>query len=128
MGDGYFDEKMNAATDLKTANTLLDRLEGIEATRRGVSRRKARSLIARQVQASPGTLENLQRMRLKAVPSWLMSRIRAQLIAALQHQMRQLEHEIHLHLQTGVDPRENDLVAAQARLAEAKALIERNLR
>lgn len=89
-GDGRFGEKMNAATDLKTANSLLGRLEGIEANRRGVSRRQARHLVERQVQASPGTLENLRRMRLKAVPNWLMFRIRAQFVIALQHQVRQL--------------------------------------
>jgi hypothetical protein len=124
-GNGRFvsGKFMSPATDIETASNLLGRLEAIEGQRGGVSSRDARTAIARRLQTLPGTLENLRRLRLKAVPSWLMARIRAELILSLQHQARQLEHEINLHLQSGAHHRDADLAEAQARLAQARALL-----
>lgn len=116
---------MNPATDIETASGLLGRLEAIEAQRIGLSSRDARAAVAHRLRALPGTLENVRRLRLKVVPSWLMSRIRAELVIALQHQARQLEHEIGLHLQAGAHYRDGDLAEAQARLAQARAILQR---
>jgi len=116
---------MNSATDIETANGLLGRLETIEGQRSGSSARDVRAAVARRLQTPPGTLENLRRLRLKGIPSWLMSRIRAELIIALQQQARHLEHEISIHLQAGKHHSDADLAEAQARLGQAMAILKR---
>lgn len=114
---------MNAASDIEAANTMVGRLEAIEVARHGSTARLARQAIAARLRAAPGTLENLRRLRLKAVPHWLMVRIRAEIVAAIQNEMRHLEHELHLYLQAGGDPRSDEVAKIAASLAEAKATL-----
>jgi sirohydrochlorin ferrochelatase len=114
---------MSASADLATAERWTKILEETEAKRLGVPASDARKSIARKLKASPGTLENIRRLRTKIVPSWLMSRIRGELIASLQMEVQRLEHEINIARQTGMDARENDLCAAEAQLAKAKEIL-----
>jgi hypothetical protein len=53
-----------------------------------------------------------------------MARIRAAFVAELQAEIGRLQHEISIAVQTGMDPREDDLAKAQAQLVEARALIK----
>lgn len=124
IDDGQFETKtMNAVVDIETANRFSTRLENIEAQRLGVCVSKARERIARRIGVSPGTLENMRRLRTKVVPNWIMSRIRAELIAVLHTEIKRLEHEITVCRQAGMDYREDDLAKAQAHLAETKRLL-----
>lgn len=117
---------MSAVGDVQAANTLLGRLERIEISRRGISMGEARTSIAGKLRTSPGTLENVRRFRIKTIPSWLMERIRAELVAALKHEIARCEHEIHIQLQIGARPDQDDLVAAQAQVAAVKLLLGSN--
>jgi hypothetical protein len=123
--DGYLVEatQMSAMADVSAARHMAIVLEDAEAKRLGIRVSKARPKVASALGTAPGTLENLRRRRLKSVPSWLLSRMRAQFIKLLQAELGRLEHEITVHLQVGIDPREGDLCAAQAQLAAAKEIL-----
>lgn len=125
IGDGYSvgGKGMNAIADVSTANRLARVLEDHEARRLKLPVIKARSAVARRLGAAPGTLENLRRLRLKSVPSWLMARIRAEFIAVLQSEVRRLEHDISIHIQAGFDHRDDDLAKAQAQVMAAKEIL-----
>jgi hypothetical protein len=125
IDDGYLVEGagMNALADVSVAHRLTAAIEDAEAKRLGVSIIKARPRVARKLGAAPGTLENIRRFRLKNIPSWLMARIRCEFVAVLQAEIGRLEHEISIHLQTGTDPRSDDLAAAQAQVASAKKIL-----
>ena len=115
---------MNAITDVDAAQQFARSLEDREARRLGVSISEARRKVARSISASPGFLENLRRGRIKKIPSWTMQKIREAFIAALQAEVRRLEHEIHLARQTGIDPRDDDLVAAETQIEAAKKILD----
>jgi len=123
--DGYSagGSGVNAMADIATANRLARVIEDAEASRLGVRVGKARRTVARRIGASPGTLENIRRLRLKTIPNYLMARIRAEFVAVLQREIRRLEHEISLHTQAGVDHHDDDLAKAQAQLDAAKAIL-----
>lgn len=116
-------EEMNAHTDVATAQALASRLEGIEAGRGRLPLADIRKRVARKVSSSPGFFENLQRGRIKSVPSWLMRKLRDALVEELQTEVQKLQHEIHLARQTGEGPDSDAIFAAEARLAEAKKIL-----
>lgn len=120
--DGEFIQ-MNAMTDVEAVHRLARRLENTEAKSLGVKVAEARKIIARRLKTSPGTLENIRRMRTKVVPSWLMARIRAEFVSVLQNEILRLEHEINLARQIGLDHRDDDLQAAEAQVAAAKEIL-----
>lgn len=123
--DGYLvgASTMNAMTDVSSARHMAIVLEDSEAKRLGIKVAKARPRVASNLGTAPGTLENLRRRRLKSVPSWLLSRLRAQFLKLLQAELGRLQHEITVHLQAGTDNREDDLCAAQAQLDAAKEIL-----
>ena len=126
IGDGYFipgGDKMNAVTDIETARRLASVIEESEARRLGLPVARARARIARALGASPGTLENLKRSRLKSTSSWLMANIRAAFVRVLQSEIIRLEHEISVHLQAGADHRDDDLASAQTQIEAAKRIL-----
>lgn len=114
---------MNAMSDVSTVNRFARRLEDAEARRLGIKTVEARYRIAGRIGVSPGTLENIRRLRTKIVPNWLMSRIRAELISVLQTEMRRLEHEIQLARQIGSDHRDDALASAETQLAAAREIL-----
>lgn len=61
--------QMNAMTDIEAVHRLARSLEDAEAKRLGVRVKEARSSLARRLRTSPGTLENIRRLRTKVVPS-----------------------------------------------------------
>lgn len=122
--DGYVESKpMNAATDVATLNRFARALENAEAKRIGASLPMARSRIASRLGVSPGTLENIRRLRTKIVPNWLMNKVRSELISVLQLEIRRLEHEVHLARQTGSNHRDGDLASAETSLATAREIL-----
>jgi hypothetical protein len=115
--------QMNAMTDVEAVHRLARTLEDAEAKRLGVRLQEARSSLARRLRTSPGTLENIRRLRTKVVPSWLMARIRAEFVSVLQAEITRLEHEIHISQQIGLDHHDDDLQAAQAQIVAAKEIL-----
>lgn len=114
---------MSASADVVTAERWTRVLEKAEARRLGVPEVEARKSLARKLKASPGTLENIRRLRTKLVPHWLMAKIRGEFIAALQSEIQRLEHEINIARQTGLDVRDDTLVAAETQLAKAREIL-----
>lgn len=114
---------MSASADIATAERWTRALEESEAKRLGVSGKDARKSLARKLKASPGTLENIRRLRTKLVPHWLMAKIRSEFITTLQLEIQRLEHEIHMARQSGVDARDDALCAAETQLAKAKEIL-----
>jgi hypothetical protein len=128
-GDGYFSQtKMIIATDVARTKDMLFRLEIVEADIAGMSIEEIRPVIARKIKISFGSLANIRRGRRKSVSSSEVGVIRAALISALQHVHRAIEHEIHLHIQAGADPRDDNLAMAQAALHEAKEKLKAAMR
>lgn len=126
-GEGDFERAPMsfALQDVDVASGLVGRLEDLEAGRRGTKVSEIRPSVARRIGVTVGTLENVRKRRRKAIPSWLLNSIRRVLVDVLQAEVRALEHEIHVHLQTGVDHRSDALAQAQNQvLAARKALTE----
>ena len=115
---------MNAMSDISTINRFAKSLEDAEARRLGIKTSDARTRLAGKLGVSPGTLENIRRLRTKVVPNWLMNRVRAELVATLQLEIQRLEHEINIARQTGADNRDDTLASAETQLAKAKAILE----
>lgn len=72
-----------------------------------------RPLIARDVGCAPGTLENLRKRRLKRLDHLLFDGLRRAFDRRLERQLRQIEHERHLLIQQGVDPRSDEVQAVE---------------
>lgn len=123
--DGYLESKpMNAMSDVTAINKFARTLEDAEARRLGIKTSDARTRVAGRLGVSPGTLENIRRLRTKIVPNWLMNKVRAEFVATLQMEIRRLEHEINIARQTGADYRDDALASAETQLASAKAILE----
>lgn len=120
--DGEFNQ-MNAVSDIEAVHRFARRIEDAEAKRLGVRVTEARISLARRLRTSPGTLENIRRLRTKIVPNWLMARIKAEFVSVLQQEIARLEHEIHVAKQIGMDHRESDLASAEAQLAAARQIL-----
>lgn len=114
---------VSAVADCEVASGMVRRAEDLEAKRRGESVRNARIVLARRIGVGPGTLRNVRKQRRQSIPAWMMAAIRRVLVEVLQAEIRSLQHELHLHLQTSSDHRSHALDEAQARLAEAKAIL-----
>lgn len=115
--------QMSSSADVITARDWTRKLERVEIDR-GYGPDEARKLLARRLKTSPGTLENIKRLRTKLLPSWLMNRIRAEFVSVLQSEIQRLEHEIHIARQAGMDNRDDAISAAAAQLAAARKILE----
>jgi hypothetical protein len=114
---------MNAMTDISTVNRFARSLEDSEARRLGITTSKARVRVASRIGVSPGTLENLRRLRTKVVPNWLMNKVRAELVSVLQLEIQRLEHEVNVARQIGSNYRDDTLASAETQLAKARELL-----
>lgn len=115
--------QMNAMTDIEAVHRFARTLEDAEAKRLGVRMTEARISLARRLRTSPGTLENIRRLRTKIVPAWLMTRIRREFVSLLQAEILRLENEINIARQTGVDHSDDNLQAAQAQVVAAREIL-----
>lgn len=122
--DGGESIHMSASADVATAEKWTRAIERSEAKRLGVSTKQARKTVARKLRTSPGTLENIRRLRTKLLPSWLRDRIRSEFISVLQSEIQRLEHEILIARQIGADAREDVLREAETQLASAREILE----
>lgn len=85
---------MAAVTEDELARGWAAKLERREQDRTGLSRSLARKRVASRIGVSPGTLENLHRDRIKGVRSWLMTKLRAAVLAELQREIEAHQHEL----------------------------------
>jgi hypothetical protein len=115
--------QMNAVSDIESVHRFARRIEDAEAKRLGVRITEARISLARRLRTSPGTLENIRRMRTKIVPNWLMARIKAEFVSVLQNEIARLEHEICVAKQIGLHHSDNTLAAAETQLAAAREIL-----
>jgi hypothetical protein len=104
----------------RLANMLVD-----QETRRTKDRVRARSNVARSLGTSPGTIENLQRNRLKRIAGWLRDALRARVVRELEAEVTKLQHEIAVLNQTGSDPRGNEMAAVRADLSAVLEVLGR---
>lgn len=114
---------MNAMSDISTVNQFATTLEDAEARRLGINTAAARKKIASRLGISPGTLENIRRLRTKVVPNWLMNKVRLELILVLQSEIQRLEHEVYIARQAGSDHRDDALASAEAYLATTREIL-----
>lgn len=118
-----FRQMNSAVSDVETLNGMTRSLERSEARRSGSGIIQARKNIARRLGITADTIENFRSLRAKMVPHWLMNRIRAELISALQLEAQNLEHEIQLHRQAGSHHSGTALVSAETQLAAAREVL-----
>jgi hypothetical protein len=112
----------NALAEAAEAKSLTDVLINQEYLRVG-DRQSARQRVARSLGVSPGTLENIQRSRLKKISGWLRDAIRARVIRELESEVVRLQHEISVLRRTGSDPRGDEMAAARADLSSVLAAL-----
>jgi hypothetical protein len=93
--------------------------------RRTKDRARARNNVARALGTAPGTIENLQRSRLKRISGWLRDALRARVIRELESEIARLQHELAVHKQTGVDPRSDEATAVRADLSAVLEVLGR---
>lgn len=115
----------NALAEASEARNLAGILIDQEVRRTG-NRMVARRRVAQAVGVSPGTIENLQRSRLKKISGWLRDALRARVIRELESEIVRLQHEIAVLRQTGVDPRGNEMAAVRADLSAVLAALGRD--
>jgi hypothetical protein len=118
----------SAVADLQNLNTMARSLERSEARRIGTTLMQARKSVSRRLGITPNVFENFLYLRTKVVPNWLMAKVRSELVAVLQMEVRNLEHEIQLHRQTGADYRDDALASAETSLATARELLKGEIR
>ncbi len=115
----------NALAEATEARHLANILVNQEARRVG-DRCRARANVARSLGTAPGTIENLQRNRLKRVSGWLRDALRARVIRELEAEVVKLQHEIAVLHQTGSDPRGDEMAATRADLSAVLAVLGRD--
>lgn len=114
---------MIATTYVDQARDWTRTLEDREAARSGATLREVRPVVARHAGVMPGTLENLRNGRLKSIAAHVYARLRAAVIRELENEVRHLEHELISLRATGADPRENEVAAVVANLAQVRAAL-----
>lgn len=116
---------MNDALSEAREAGRLARLLVDQEHRRGNDRICARRNVARAVGASPGTIENLQRDRLKQIAGWLRDALRARVIRELEAEIKRLEHELAIHKQTAMDSHHREAAAINADLSTIRRVLAR---
>jgi hypothetical protein len=115
----------NAMAETTEAKNLANVLVNQEARRTG-DRVRARNNVARALGTSPGTIENLQRNRLKRVAGWLRDALRARVIRELEAEIVRLQHEVAILHQIGSDPRGDEMAAVRADLSAVLEVLGRD--
>ena len=123
-----FRKMHSAIADLDNFNALARSLERCEVRRLGTGVIQARRNIACRLGVSADAIENFRSLRAKMVPHFLMNRVRAELISALQLEMQNLEHEIQLHKQAGGCHSGDALVAAETQVAAIKQVLRAEMK
>ena len=94
-----------------------------ERLRTGADREAARRRLAQRLSVSPGTLERLERQRVKKVDGDLREAIRQLWVRELETELCAKTHEIHVLKQMGRRPDAPDFGAVEQALAGVRALL-----
>lgn len=121
-----FRDMGSQVSDIDILNERTRLLERSEVRRIGTSLLQARKNIARRLGITADTIENFRSLRNKIVPHWLMNKVHAELMYALQLEAQNLEHEIGLHRQTGAHHSDDALLAAETQLAAVRKILNGN--
>lgn len=114
-----------AVAELMEAETFARSLVDREVPARG-NRILAREHVARVVGVAPGTIENLDRGRLKRSPGgWLRDALKARVLRGLEGELLRLRHEQQIYLQTGGDPRGDEAAEMASDVAKVLAALGR---
>lgn len=117
--------KGGSVSDVLKASKLVTLLEDTEARRKRITVREARTGIARALRVPTKTLLLIRRQRRKSVQSFLLAGIRDRLIAVLQAEIVESEHQIAICRQIGLDCREDLFEEAAASIVAAKEILAR---
>jgi hypothetical protein len=109
--------------DLDFAEQDVRRLISIAANRNDIPRREAVKVVSRHTGISAGTIENLERGRLKNVAGWQRDRLRAQLIKELHHEIMALETELQLTRMASDRPDTLGIAEVESAIAKAKQIL-----
>ena len=101
-----------------TAASIARRLIAEERVVRGVKWPEARSIVAKQAGVAPGSLENLERGRLKYVDR-IEGKLRGLLVRKIEQRLASLSHELQL-AKTMYGVADPDVRRAEAALEEAR--------
>lgn len=114
---------MSAITSDEYARTWSERLVENEMRRSGLTASAARARVASRIGATPGTLENLNRKRLKGVREWLFSRLLNAVVAEIEKEIAALQHEHKKLLALGCGPDDRTVETVVAGLARLRGLL-----
>ena len=107
---------------MSLAQTVLAAIKQ-EQVIRGVKRRDAMKLFAREAGLSPGTIENLVRGRLRDVAR-IERQVNAYLASRANREIDRLQHQLSIYSEVAGGERGSDLGRVQALLDQAKALMK----
>jgi len=98
-------------------------LEDKEAARIGQPVPVARGFLARRLKVAPGTLENMRRGRVKEPSASLFEKIKGAWVRELEREIQALSHELEMVRQSGAGPDQQQVIAVETLLAQAKKLL-----
>jgi transcriptional regulator with XRE-family HTH domain len=111
-------------TNVDVESVWVERLLRAERRRSGVSTVLARRRVARKLGVAPGTIENIQRGRSKGLRGWVIERIRAAVIEALNQEIAGAQHELELARQSRGGPCTPEIAAVEAAVEQARRLLK----
>jgi Tat protein secretion system quality control protein TatD with DNase activity len=114
---------MTSAVYVEQARDWSTRLEELQAQKSGTNLSEARKVVAREIGASPSTLENLRNRRVKGIAAHIYDRLKARVVRELEEEVRHLTHELHVLNATGVHPASSEVAEAEADLARVRKVL-----
>lgn len=110
---------VSAAESVAEARSWAELLEMSEVRRTGLSRVEVRPIVARKTGVPASKLYSLWRRRLKDTGSWKEA-LKAAVLVELQNEMRRLQHEQHILLQSGAHPGSGEVQAVASDIAAVR--------
>ena len=110
-------------SDVTMARVWAETLEDREAKRSGLPVASARLIVARKTGVPEGKLYSLRRNRLKSIGSEFLNRLGSRLIAELQHELAQVEHELQTYRAIGAHPDSGEVLSALASREKIRAAL-----
>ncbi len=113
-----------AIADVKMATADAKRLMKWAEDRGAENAEDARKEAASMAGVGHGTIENLLRKRVKTVAGWVRDRLRDAVIRGLQLEIQRLTHELEMARRSSARPDDDEILAAEAALETARALLK----
>lgn len=115
---------MSPAATVETAREFARDLERRDRARHGGRKQEVRERVARRIGISPGTLETLERGRLKRIEVWVFERLAQATLAELRQEIRRDEARLDLARQCAGHLAPEEAAAVAAGLAELRAALQ----